>query len=105
MNSVSSNNLSLKYKMFELLGFKDIGFIEFEFVAKTRFLYLFTWSQERFLIGRNWKILPEFFVKFYIYNYKEKMAAWKTMFKHKDCYCKKMLCGTSHDPREGLWNI
>ena len=33
MNSVSSNNLSLKYQKCTLSGCKDIGIIKFEFVA------------------------------------------------------------------------
>ena len=39
MNSVRSNNVSLKYQRFEPSGCKDIGFENFEFVAKTKFLY------------------------------------------------------------------
>ena len=38
MNSVRSNNISLKYQSFTALGFKDIGVIKSEFVAKTQFL-------------------------------------------------------------------
>jgi len=39
MNSVRSNNISLKYQRFTTLGSKDIGIIKSEFVAKTQFLY------------------------------------------------------------------
>ena len=39
MNSVRSNNLSLKYQSFTTLGCKDIGIWNLEFVAKTQFLY------------------------------------------------------------------
>ena len=46
MNSVRSNNLSLKYQMFTLSGCKAIGIIKFEFVAKTQFLSV---SIQRFL--------------------------------------------------------
>ena len=35
MNSVRSNNISLKYQRFSTLGSKDIGIINSEFVAKT----------------------------------------------------------------------
>ena len=38
MNSVRSNNLSLKYQRLETSGCKDIGMRKFEFVAKTQFL-------------------------------------------------------------------
>jgi len=38
MNSVRSNNLSLKYQVFTPSGLQDIGIIKFEFVAKTQFL-------------------------------------------------------------------
>ena len=40
MNSVKSNNISLKYQRFATLGYKDIGIIKSEFVAKTQFLCL-----------------------------------------------------------------
>ena len=40
MNSVRSNNISLKYQRFATLGYKDIGIIKSEFVAKTQFLCL-----------------------------------------------------------------
>ena len=40
MNSVRSNNVSLKYQRPTPSGCKDIGIIKFEFVAKTQFLYL-----------------------------------------------------------------
>ena len=38
MNSVRSNNLSLKYQRFATSGCKDIRIRKFEFVAKTQFL-------------------------------------------------------------------
>ena len=38
MNSVKSNNQSLKYQRFTTSGSKDIGV--FDFVTKTQFLYL-----------------------------------------------------------------
>ena len=38
MNSVRSDNLSLKYQSFTTLGCKDVGVRKFEFVAKTQFL-------------------------------------------------------------------
>ena len=38
MNSVISNNLSLKYQKCTLLGCKDIVIRKFEFVPKTQFL-------------------------------------------------------------------
>ena len=41
MNSVRSNNISLKYQRFTTLGSKDIGIINSEFVAKTQFLCKF----------------------------------------------------------------
>ena len=41
MNSVKSNNLSLKYQRFTTSGSKDIGVSTFEFVAKTQFLLIF----------------------------------------------------------------
>ena len=41
MNSVRSNNVSLKYQRFATLGSKDIGIINSEFVAKTQFLFKF----------------------------------------------------------------
>ena len=37
MNSVRSNNLSLKYQMFIPSSRKDIGIRKFEFVAQTQF--------------------------------------------------------------------
>ena len=40
MNSVRSNNISLKYQKFTTLGSKDIEIINSEFVAKTQFLCL-----------------------------------------------------------------
>jgi len=40
MNSVRSNNLSLKYQRVTTSGFKDIGVSIFKFVAKTQFLML-----------------------------------------------------------------
>ena len=40
MNSVRSNNVSLKYQRFATLGSKNIGILNSEFVAKTQFLYL-----------------------------------------------------------------
>ena len=39
MSPGKSNNLSLKYQMFPPLDGKDTGIINFEFVAKTQFLY------------------------------------------------------------------
>ena len=39
MNSVRSNNISLKYQRFTTLGSKDKGIIKSEFVTKTQFLY------------------------------------------------------------------
>ena len=39
MNSVGSNNVSLKYQRPTPFGCKDIGIRKFEFVAKTQFLY------------------------------------------------------------------
>ncbi len=38
MNSVRSNNQSMKYQVFTPSGLQDIGIIKFEFVAKTQFL-------------------------------------------------------------------
>ena len=38
MNSVRSNNISLKYQRFATLDSKDIGIRKSEFVAKTQFL-------------------------------------------------------------------
>ena len=38
MNSVRSNNLSLKYQRITSSGSKYIGFIKFEFGAKTQFI-------------------------------------------------------------------
>ena len=40
MNSVRSNCLSLKYQGFPTSGCQDIGSRQFEFVAKTQFLWL-----------------------------------------------------------------
>ena len=40
MNSVRSINISFKYERCTTLGFKDIGIINSEFVAKTQFLSL-----------------------------------------------------------------
>ena len=42
MNSVRSDNLSLKYQRFILSGCQDIGVRKFEFVAKTHFLWPYT---------------------------------------------------------------
>ena len=39
MNSVRSNNESLKYQRFATLGSKDIGIINSEVFSKTQFLY------------------------------------------------------------------
>ena len=39
MNSVRSNNISLKYQRFTTLGSKEIGIINSEFVTTTQFLY------------------------------------------------------------------
>ena len=41
MNSVRSNDISLKYQKCTTLGSKDIEIINSEFVAKTQFLYNF----------------------------------------------------------------
>ena len=41
MNSVRSNNESLKYQRFATLGSKDIEILNSEFVAKTQFLFIF----------------------------------------------------------------
>ena len=38
MNSVRSNNVSLKYQRFATLVSKDIGILNPEFMAKTQFL-------------------------------------------------------------------
>ena len=38
MNSIRSNNISLKYQRFTTLGSKDIEIRKSEFVAKTQFL-------------------------------------------------------------------
>ena len=38
MNSVRSNDISLKYQRFTTLDSRDIGIIKSEFVAKTQFL-------------------------------------------------------------------
>ena len=40
MNSVRSNNVSLKYQRFATLGSKDIGILNSEFVAKTQFFWI-----------------------------------------------------------------
>ena len=42
MNYVRSNNLNLKYQKFTPSGYKDLGVIIFEFVAKTQFLCWWT---------------------------------------------------------------
>ena len=44
MNYVGSNNLSLKYQKFTLLGCNDIGFRKFKFVAKTQFFYIYVFT-------------------------------------------------------------
>ena len=41
MNSVRSNNESLKYQRFATWGSKDIEILNSEFVAKTQFLFIF----------------------------------------------------------------
>ena len=38
MNTVRSNNLSLKYQRFSSSGWNDIGIRKFDFVAKSQFL-------------------------------------------------------------------
>ena len=54
MNSVRSNNISLKYQIFTtLLGFKDIGVIKSEFVANTQFL----WIESDRLIGQEMSLI------------------------------------------------
>ena len=45
MNSVRSNNITLKYKMFSPSGCSYIGFRKFDFVAKTRLLSAFKLEQ------------------------------------------------------------
>ena len=40
MKYVRSNNVSLQYQRFILLGCKDIRVRKFEFMAKTQFLYV-----------------------------------------------------------------
>ena len=50
MNSVRSNNVSLKYQRFATLGSKNIGILNSEFVAKTQFLYL-----EYLMIKNAWQ--------------------------------------------------
>ena len=40
MNSVRSNNPSLKYKRYTVSGSKDIGIRKFELVAKTQFVLI-----------------------------------------------------------------
>jgi len=63
MNSVRSNNISLKYQKFTTFGSKDIGIIESEFVAKTQFLYTQNWYLQKadifkFLISsKSWYLL------------------------------------------------
>ena len=53
MNSLRSNNISLKYQRFTTLGFKDIGIINSEFVAKTQFLYVFCWDIHVFYTAKT----------------------------------------------------
>ena len=49
MNSVRSNNISLKYQRDTTLGSKDIGIRKSEFVAKTQFLFsIFAWELDTF---------------------------------------------------------
>ena len=38
-NSVLSKNIKLKYQNFTASGFKDVGIIKFDFVARTQFLW------------------------------------------------------------------
>ena len=40
MDCVRSNNLNLKYQGFTPVGCKGIGFRNFEFVAKTQFVWV-----------------------------------------------------------------
>ena len=44
MNSVRSKDISLIYQRCTTLGFKDIGILNSEFVAKTQFLYDYKWK-------------------------------------------------------------
>ena len=53
MNSVRTNNPSLKYLRFRLLGCKDIGIGKFEFVAKYQFLYSLK-IKDSLLINDRW---------------------------------------------------
>ena len=50
MDSVRSNNLSLKYHRFSSPGCKDIKIRKFNFVAKTQFLYA------KIFLGANNKV-------------------------------------------------
>ena len=52
MKSVRSNNLSLKYKRFTLLGFKDMGIRKF----KTERLFLSIISETAITIWREMKV-------------------------------------------------
>ena len=62
MNSVRSNNISLKYQRFTTLGSKDIEIINSEFVIKTQFLwsvlnmYSYTISDCKTTGGQHWLI-------------------------------------------------
>jgi len=72
VNSVRSNNLSLKYLWFTPSGCKDIGFRKFETVAKTQFL----WNKNI----QKWKILSKEWRMDIIFN--NKMIIIKMCIKY-----------------------
>ena len=56
MNSVRSNNVSLKYQRFATFNSKDIGIINSELVAKTQFLFQ-VMVQARFSKHKNYEFI------------------------------------------------
>ena len=73
MNSVRSNNLSLKYQSFTPSGCKDIGRRKFEFVAKTQILYTYTFFVTTVCIVSNINLIrPVKILKLYFENLKLK---------------------------------
>ena len=53
MNSVGSNNLSLKYQRFKPLRCIDLGIRKFELVAKTKFIFIYLELQSIVVIKNN----------------------------------------------------
>jgi len=74
MNSVRSNNLSLKYQRFTTLGSKDIRIINSEFVARSQFLCIYHFCNIRFILNNHRNlVLKEFLSDLFSCSYRVKL--------------------------------